>query len=460
MKESQHIEWKETWRDEYLRWVCGFSNAEGGVLEIGRNNRGVVVGVPNAARLMEEIPNKVRDVLGIMVDVNLREEDGKEWVEIRVDPYPSPISYRGEYHFRSGCTKQELKGAALERFLLKKRGRHWDGVPEPSFQVKDCSAAVLRLFARQAVQNGRMEKSVLKDSREIILENLELREGAYLKRAACLLFSQRAQRLVSGASIKIGFFVTDDDLRYQDEIRGNLFEQVEKTLEVLHSKYLKAYISYQGIQRLETFLFPLAALREALLNAVVHKDYSSGIPIQISVYEHQIVIWNPGQLPQDWTLERLMGKHPSHPFNPLIANAFFRAGYIESWGRGIEKIDRECREHDIAAPVYDYSMSGLMLTFKANPQHLVAALGAEGAGRGATGRVGDGVGDGVGENLTENQKRILVLLAHNARRSARELSLEVGISSRKIERNIASLKKAGKLRRVGTTRSGHWKVLN
>ena len=161
------------------------------MLEIGRNNRGVVVGVPDAARLMEEIPNKVRDVLGVMVDVNLKVTGGKESVEIRVEPYPSPVSYKGEYHYRSGSTKQELKGAALERFLLNKRGRHWDGVPEPSFQAKDCSAGAIRQFARQAVQSERMEKSVLNDSRELILENLELRDGAYLKRAACLLFSRR-----------------------------------------------------------------------------------------------------------------------------------------------------------------------------------------------------------------------------------------------------------------------------
>lgn len=69
MKESQHTEWKESWRDDYLRWVCGFANAEGGVLVIGRNDRGQAVGVANAVRLLEEIPNKVRDVLGIMADV-------------------------------------------------------------------------------------------------------------------------------------------------------------------------------------------------------------------------------------------------------------------------------------------------------------------------------------------------------------------------------------------------------
>jgi ATP-dependent DNA helicase RecG len=196
---------------------------------------------------------------------------------------------------------------------------------------------------------------------------------------------------------------------------------------------------------------PPEMVREALLNAVVHKDYSSGIPIQISVYEHKIVFWNPGQLPQDWTLEQLMGKHPSCPFNPLLANAFFRAGYIEAWGRGIEKISRECREHGIGAPLYDYSMSGLMLTFQANPQHLIATLGPEDA------RLI--LGEKVGESLTPNQKRILSLLRQNTRLSARELAEEVGISSRKIEQNIARLKDSGSLRRIGPAKGGYWEVL-
>lgn len=100
MKEHQHTEWKETWRDEYLRWICGFANAEGGVLVIGRNDQGVSVGAPNADKLLQDLPNKVRDVLGIMVAVNLVKEGGKDLIEIRVEPYRSPISYKGEYHYR------------------------------------------------------------------------------------------------------------------------------------------------------------------------------------------------------------------------------------------------------------------------------------------------------------------------------------------------------------------------
>lgn len=84
-------------------------------------------------------------------------------------------------------------------------------------------------------------------------------------------------------------------------------------MELLHAKYLKASIRYEGLQRIESYPYPAAALREALLNAVVHKDYGSGIPIQISVYADRLVLWNPGELPQDWTLRRLLGKHPSCP---------------------------------------------------------------------------------------------------------------------------------------------------
>lgn len=173
MNESQQVEWKSTWRDDYLRWICGFANAEGGTLVIGRDDNGAAVGVEGAGRLMEEIPNKVRDILGILVDVNLRTEDGKDLIEIRVEPYPSPISYKGEYFYRSGSTKQELKGAALERFLMRKRGRHWDDAPQPSFTARDCSATALALFKQRAVESGRMDRKILRDSRETVLGNLD-----------------------------------------------------------------------------------------------------------------------------------------------------------------------------------------------------------------------------------------------------------------------------------------------
>lgn len=466
MSEHQQREWKAVWRDEYLKWICGFANAEGGVLEVGRNDAGEPVGVADAARLLEEIPNKVRDVLGIMVDVNLREEAGKALLEIVVPAYPSPVSYKGEYHYRSGSTKQELKGAALSRFLLRKQGLHWDGVPLPGLTLDDCQPAALQGFRTRAARSGRVDEAVLEDSDAALLASLQLEEGHYLKRATALLFGTQPERFVPGASIKIGFFITDDDLRYQDQIHGDLFSQVEKTLELLHSKYLKAYIRYEGIQRVERYLFPLQALREALLNAVIHKDYASGIPIQISVYDHQIVIWNPGQLPEHWTQQQLLAKHPSHPFNPLLASAFFRAGYVESWGRGIEKILSECRKHDIPAPIFDSSLSGLMLTFRADPTQLAEALGDR--ARPLLGETPAAIPPTTQEATQEATQeissetvrgKIVALLRQRPATTRRELARQLGLSPDGIKYHLNKLRTAGTIRHVGPTKSGHWEVL-
>jgi len=157
-------------------------------------------------------------------------------------------------------------------------------------------------------------------------------EGRYLTHAAALLFHPEPTRFFTGSYVKTGYFENNVDLRYQDEVAGSLITQVSRTIEILKAKYLKAWITYDGLQRIETWPLPMPALREAVLNAVVHKDYTHGTPIQISVYPDKLMIWNPGELPLDWTVEKLLGKHASIPFNPDIANVFFRAGMIEAWG--------------------------------------------------------------------------------------------------------------------------------
>jgi predicted HTH transcriptional regulator len=153
---------------------------------------------------MEDIPNKVRDILGILVQVNLREETGKEYLEIAVESYPYPVSYKGEYHLRSGSTKQELKGSTLDKFLLRKQGRHWDGVPVPYVTMAELDASSFKYFRRAAAKSGRMNEEVLQDSNQTIIENLQLCEGGYLRRAAALLFHENPERFVPGAFFRTG----------------------------------------------------------------------------------------------------------------------------------------------------------------------------------------------------------------------------------------------------------------
>ncbi|MBI2944435.1 MAG: putative DNA binding domain-containing protein [Candidatus Wallbacteria bacterium] len=364
MKEGQHTEWKASWRDDYLRWLCGFATAEGGVLVIGRNDRGHVVGIPDAAELLETLPNKIRDLLGIVVEVNLREKNGKEYLEVVTPAFPSPISYRGHYYQRSGSTLQELKGAALDRFLLRRQGRTWDGVPIPNVTPRMLSNASVAAFRAQARNSGRVNAAALRESTATLMERLHLSEGAYLKRAAVLAFHPDPERFVTGAFVKIGFFHTDDELRYHDEIHGPVITQVDQILDVLQLKYLKAAITYKGIRRVETYPVPEPALREAVLNAIIHKDYATGAPVQISVYADRLMVWNPGQLPPSWTVEKLKRKHASHPFNPDLATAFFRAGAIEAWGRGIERMMAACRTAGVPEPVLEHEETGLWVNFR------------------------------------------------------------------------------------------------
>ena len=359
--ESQNIEYKQSWRDEYLKWICGFANAQGGTIFIGMNDDGSVCGVANAKKLMEDIPNKVRDVLGIVIDVNLHEQDGLQYLEIVTGAYPYPVSYKGEYHYRSGSTKQELKGAALDRFILRKQGKTWDGVPVPFVKAADLDDASFALFRRYAKHSGRMEAADLMDDNATLLDKLRLVEGDYLKRAAVLTFHPDPERFVTGAYIKIGFF--RDDLIYQDEVHGSLFQQVKQTMDLLTTKYLKALISYEGIQRIESLPMPREALREALLNSIVHKAYESLTPIQIAVYDDKLEIFNCGYLPDDWTIDNLLVSHRSRPYNPDIAHVFFRAGEIETWGRGIERIISGCKAAGCPEPTFLYNTGEMWSVF-------------------------------------------------------------------------------------------------
>lgn len=439
-QESHGIEFKRLWKNDWLKWISAFANAEGGVLMLGYADDGQAVGLDNAARLLEDIPNKVRDVLGIVVSLRLVRHGQLQTLHVEVPAAAYPVSYKGEYHYRSGSTKQELKDAALDRFLLGKQGLHWDGVPLPQLRVGDLDARTLKRFCQQAVHSQRLPSSVEQDSAPVLLERLRLAQGGKLKRAAALLFHPDPECFVGAAHIKIGAFGRSDaDLLHQDEITGNLFAQVETAIEVLKLKYLKARIGYEGLYRKERFPLPMAALREAILNAVVHKDYASAVAIQISVYPDKLMIWNPGQLPDNWTLDKLMAKHASRPFNPDIANTFFRAGLIEAWGRGIERIIETCQQEDYPAPQWHLEPGGLWVTFPLATSEVELA---DGGGDGASGGVNGGVNS------------VLAFIQNKPGLSARAISGALGEPHRTVERWIKTLREQGKIEFRGAPRTG------
>ncbi len=425
------MEWKWSWQDEFLKWLCGYANTEGGILYIGVNDDGYVVGIKDSKRMLEGLPNKIHDKLGIIASINIHKANGaenirfgnhipkniseklinqyacgklssekvestdkrckslaliekenkiweeadgtREYISIEIIKYPFAISCDGKYYKRSGSTLHELNGFELQNFLLERAGKTWDAVPVPEVSVADLSKDALQAFREKAVRSNRMTESEVNVSDELLLRNLKLFDGEYLTRAAILLFHPTPDRYVTGSYIKIGYFSLVgafgedaepiEDLQYQDVVEGPLLLQVDKAIDLIFTKYFKALVDYEGIQRTETHMLTRGMIREMLLNSVNHKDYATGVPVQVSVYEDRIVIFNMGswskRVPTD---ERVYEKHESVPHNPKIADVSFRSGDVEAWGRGFVKIKAECKKVGAPLPLIDAENGGVSIS--------------------------------------------------------------------------------------------------
>jgi ATP-dependent DNA helicase RecG len=332
MPEQQNIEYKQSWRDEYLKWICGFANAQGGKIYIGIDDRGNISGLADYKKLMEDIPNKVVSHLGLVVDINLHEDKGQYYIEIVVPPSQVPISFQGVFHYRSGSTKQELKGIALQNWLLKKNGKRWEDIPVPSATLDNLDEGAIKTFVSKAMQKDRIPAAAESETLDTLLENLNLKQDGHLTNAAILLFGKNPSTVNATCSFKIGRFGKEShDLLFQDIVETNLFAMADKVVEILKSKYLIRPIEYKGLERIEPLEYPEAALREAILNAIIHKDYSSTFTF-LHVYDDRLELWNPGPLPEELTIEKLKRSHSSYPRNVNIANVFLKPAM---WSPGV-----------------------------------------------------------------------------------------------------------------------------
>jgi ATP-dependent DNA helicase RecG len=440
--ENQQIEWKESWHDEHLKCICAFANAQGGILEIGKNDKGEIVGLQNSKKLLEDIPNKINSSMGILADVNSAGENDKNYITVKVNPYPNTISYHGKFYYRSGSTTQELNGNALTEFMFRKQGRNWDDVLMPNVKPSDLDVVAFREFRKKAILSKRLTKKDLDLSNEELLYNLQLIEGKFLKRAAVLLFHEKPEDFVTGAWAKIGFFENDADLLYYDEIHGPLITMPDKVIETVYLKFFKAIISYEGIQRVETYPVPREAMREAVLNAIAHKDYNIGAPIQIKVFSDKVTVYNTGGLSKGWTIKKLLSTHHSILRNPSIAGTFFRSGMIEGWGRGIKKINDACKEEGKPKPKFETTDSDMTVTFYSETNFTTKFT----------------------TNFTANiiindsQKKILELMSENPKITIKILSENLNVTERSIKNNIKILKELKLISRIGATKNGRWIV--
>jgi ATP-dependent DNA helicase RecG len=339
---------------------------------IGINDKGEVVGVVNIKKLIEDLPNKAMNAFVLAVEVEIKEENGKQFIRMIVPKSNIALSYNGKFYTRSGSTTQELKGGALQKLLLKTNNLSWDEIGVSNATYDDIDVETVSRFVIRAKEYNRLSSEA--DSKNIkqLFQNLKLlTKDGELTRAAILLFGKEPTRFFNCSTLKIGRFRGTDptDLIIQDKIEGNLFVIFEKTIDFLKAKYLLSPISYQGMQRVETLEIPDRAIREAILNALIHRDYTSSTAISLRIYDPTVSIWNVGEL-ENLNIKDLSVEHDSFPRNPLIADIFYRAGFIEAWGRGTLTIIEETTKSGLPEPAFKIRQGGLEVIFQRNPMRL------------------------------------------------------------------------------------------
>jgi len=333
MRENQAVEFKESWRDDHLKTLCAFANTDGGVMYIGMSNDGEPVGLKNTDQLLETLPNKIKHNLNILASVKTESINGIEVIKIEVLPSEVPISYNGKFYIRSGSTTQEVGGMELVKFIMKKQRLSWDALLSDA-GIDEIDEKTVLKFKNMAKDRLSISEE---DSIEKILENLELLKEGKLTNAGLLLFGKNPNRYLTNAISRVGRFKTQTEIIDTVEIKGNLFNQVEKVIEAI-KKHLNVRFEINGIERKDIWDYPIAAVREACINALIHRDYLDTADIQIKIYDDHIWFWNPGKLPEGITVDMLKDEHSSKPRNRLIAMAFYYAGLIERWGTGTKRM--------------------------------------------------------------------------------------------------------------------------
>ncbi|HRV05090.1 MAG: Divergent AAA domain protein [candidate division TA06 bacterium ADurb.Bin131] len=368
MIENQNIEFKQSWRDEFLKVISAFTNSDGGIIYLGVDDRGNTVGLDNrkAKKLLEDLPNKIKNRLGITAFVTVEEKEGKKIIRIEVPKSHSPVSYEGKFYIRTGTTTQELSGLELSSFLLEKAGDTWDSLPSNA-NFNELDIETIKQFKNLAKQKLPL---VDEDSNlEILLKKLKLiTDDNKITNAGVMLFSKNPQKYFINAYTKIGRFKDDITILDTVIVEGNLFKQLDEGIAAI-KKHLNVRfdtsvkdLSLKGVARKEIWDYPLEAIREALINALIHRDYLDNTKhTQIKIYDDKIIFWNAGKLISPLTIEKLKENHIAIQRNPLIASVFYYANLIEAWGSGTTKIINLCKSYGLPEPNFKEYREGLGL---------------------------------------------------------------------------------------------------
>lgn len=370
--EGEQLEFKVQWADSALETLAAFANGRGGTLLVGIADNGQVSGWNGTDKDLRAIVDQIADGLRLEPEVQIIPDPRGRVLCISVAPVSLPVALRGRYYQRLGNTTRQLSSETLGRLFIEKSGAAWDKLPS-DYGLDEIDPAAVRRFLHLA--HGRLPEADENEPLESVLRKLDLVADGHLRRGALLLFGRRPQKDLHMAYVRMGRFKTDITIVDDKFIEGNLFEQLEQVMQYFR-QYLQvryeipsqvgdAPTMQEALQRRETWDYPLDALREAVINALIHRDYfdSTG-HISIRVYDDRVYIWSPGELLPGMTVDDLLRRpHDSRPRNPLLARVFYYVGWIEHWGSGVTRIMDLCQAQGLPAPQFRSASGRFEVTF-------------------------------------------------------------------------------------------------
>jgi ATP-dependent DNA helicase RecG len=446
LMEGPHLEFKESAKsDAYLECLDAFLNSDGGgTVLLGVCDDGSIVddgtnvGVGNSTvAFLDKITNKVVTSLSIHPQVEPIDVVGGRVIAITVDgSTDNLIPFKGRYYERVGATTREMDPQkVLDRRMLKKP---WDSIiTEYSYDEIDCET-VTRVI-KQAVDAKRLPSESINDPCEVTLEKLNLASQRKISNGAILLFGKEPEKYFPYLKIRLGRFNAKGDIIDDKLVGGNLFHQLNTAFTILQQHIGISYKIQLTLERKDVRDYPLPALREALLNAVAHRNYADvANPITVKTYDDHVWIANPGGLLEGLTVDDLKKQHQSRRRNPAIAHVLFLAGYIENFGTGTLRIMNEMHDAGLPEPEFKEEMGGFSLYLYKDvfADEIIEQL-----------------------NLSDRQTKAIHFVKDKGKITNTEYQKLTAVSKTTASRELATLVKMQLLSQRGTTGKGTYYVL-
>lgn len=452
--ESSNLEFKKstTQLKGAFETICAFLNNKGGKVLIGVTNEGRIVGQEVSDNTRQEIAREILKIEpSVYVDVEyVSIENNKCVIVLEVDAGCSmPYTYNHQPFRREQSTTSQMSQHWYNQLLAKQShvNHSWEEGIAPGITIDDLDHDDIRYAVRQGVEANRIPSSALQDPIEDILRQFNLLKDKQTKSAAIVLFAKDVLPKYPQCLLKMARFQGTDRLGdYIDNQRvyGNVFKLMAEANQFLMRHFpIASLFDFNKFKRIDRPLLPVLAVREALVNALCHRDYSNrSAAVSLAIFDDRMEIWNNGTLPHELNLEDLKRNHYSFPRNQLIAEVFYKRGFIEGWGTGTLKMLELCRNENSPEPIFAQLSGGFLVQFPfREPIHsgMTKAPAME-------------------EELSLRQKQILKILEKHRKLAVREILslLENPPAARTLGDDLAQLKQYGLIYSEGIGRGAKW----